>query len=118
MKRSKFAVTAIVLFALSVSTWASDKMKASIHIFEAVTVGSTQLAPGDYTMKWTETGSDTEVTFAMGKRIIATVPAQVTQGRSGYDNAVVETDGRSTLTGIALPTQSFSFTAKREITDN
>jgi hypothetical protein len=119
MKLSRFTVTVIALIALSVAGWASDKMRATVHISEAVTVGSAQLAPGTYTIRWTETGSNAQVTFTQGKRFVTTVPAQVTQGRSGYAYTVIETDTRAnTLTRIALPKQSFSFTTNAEISGN
>jgi len=118
MKLSKFTF-AIALIALSVSASASDKMRASVYIYEAVSVGSVQLAPGEYTIKWTETGSDAQVTFAQGKHTIGTVPARVIQARSGYSETAIETDTRAnTLTKIALPKQSFSFTANSEISGN
>ena len=109
MKASKFMLAAVALVLLSVSGWASDKMKANIQIDEAVHVGSTQLAAGSYKMTWTETGTSAEVTFSQGKKVIATVPAQVTQVRSGYDGPAIETDSNA-LTGIALPKTSFKFT--------
>ena len=118
MKLSKFAL-AIALIAFSVSAFASDKMRATVHIYEAVSAGSVQLAPGEYTINWTETGSDAQVTFAQGKRVIGTVPARVTQGRSGYSDPVIETDTRAnTLTRIALPKQSLSFATNSELSGN
>ena len=119
MKLSKFIFAAIALVAVSVSAFASDKMRATVHIDETVSVGAVQLAPGAYTIKWTETGSDAQVTFVQGKRIIGTVPASVTQGRSGYSDIVIETDTRAnTLTRIALPKQSFTFTTNSQISGN
>jgi hypothetical protein len=83
MKLGKFAVSALALLAFSIGGWASEKMRTTIHIADAVTVGSVQLAPGAYTVRWTENGSDAQVTFVQGKRIIGTLPAHVTQARSG-----------------------------------
>jgi len=108
MRISKFTLGAIALALLSVSSWASDKMKANIQIYDAVQVGSTQLAPGAYQMTWTGTGTNAEVTFSQGKKVIAAVPAQVTQVHSGYDGPAIETDS-NILTGIALPKTSLTF---------
>ena len=111
MKASKFTLGTIALVLLSISGWARDRMKANIQIFQTVQLGSTQLAPGEYKMTWTESGSDTEVTFSQGNKVIATIPAQVTQVRSGYDGPALHTEGASnTLTGVDLPKLSFSFT--------
>lgn len=119
MKVSKFKLAAIAVVLLSVSAWASDKMRATVRIYDAVTVGSSQLAAGEYTIAWSGTASNTEVTFAQGRKIIATVPAHISQVPSGYANTVVETDSRTkTLTKIALPKQSFSFASSADVSGN
>ena len=113
MKASKFTLSTVVLVLLSVSGWASDKMKANIHIYETVHVGSTQLAPGEYKMTWTENGSDAEVTFAQGRRVIATVPAQITEKNKVYDSPALFTDSASnTLTGVQFSKVLLSFTGR------
>ena len=91
-------------------------MKANITIYHAVKVGSTQLSPGQYTMTWTGTGTGAEVTFSQGKEVIATVPAEVAQGPSGYRSPAVIADS-NVLTGVALPKTSFSFTSGNAVTD-
>jgi hypothetical protein len=64
-------------------------------------------------MTWTESGSNAEVTFSQGKKVIATVPAQVTQERSGYRGPALRIDGVSnTLVGVDLPEVSLSFTSE------
>ena len=119
MKTSKFTLSVIMLILVSMSGWASDRMKANVRIFEAVKVGSAQLNAGEYTMSWTGSGSNTEVTFTQGRKVVATLAAQVTQVRSGYSEPVVETDTRdNTLTKVALPKQSFSFTSSSDVTGN
>lgn len=113
MKASKFTLAIVLLVLLSVSGWASDKMKANIRIDHTVHLGSTQLAPGEYKMTWTESGSDAEVTFTQGGKVIATVPAQITQERSVYDGPALFSDKASnTLTGVQLPKVLLSFTGK------
>ena len=110
MNASKFTLGAVVLVLLSAVSWAGDKMKANVQIPQTVYVGSTQLVPGEYKMTWTESGSTAEVTFSQGKKVIATVPAQITQERSGYDSPALQTDTASkSLTGVALRNVSFSF---------
>lgn len=110
MKTHKFMWSTTLLVLLSLSGWASDKMKANIQIYQAVHVGSTQLAPGEYKITWRESGSNAEVTFSQGKKVIATVPAQVTPQSSGYNSPALFTNSISnTLTGVALPNISLSF---------
>jgi hypothetical protein len=111
MKASKFTLSTVALVVLSVSAWAGDKIKANIHIDHTIHVGSTQLDPGEYKMTWTESGSNAEVTFSQGKKVIATVPAQVTQERSGYRRPALRTVS-NTLVGVDLPEVSLSFTTE------
>lgn len=74
--------------------------------------------PGQYKMTWTEAGTSAEVTFSQGKKPIATVPAQVSQVRSGYDGPVLHTDTvANTLTAVALP-KTFSFSNDNALTGN
>ena len=116
MKASKSTFGTIVLVLLSVSGWASDKMKANIQIFETVQVGSSQLTPGMYKMTWTESGSNAEVTFAQSGKTIATVPAQITQERSVFSGPALFTDKDSnTLTGIQLSKVLLSFAGREAL---
>lgn len=119
MKASKFTLSTVLLVLLSVNGWANDKMKANIKIYQAVHIGSTQLAAGEYKLAWTENGSKAEVTFSQGKKVIATVPAQVTEQSSGYERPALNIDSVSnTLTGVQLPKVSLSFTSENAVPDN
>ena len=118
MKTSKFTLGTVALVLLSVSAWASDRMKANIQIYNTVNVGSTQLAPGEYEITWTS-GTNAEATFSQGKKVIATVPAQVTQERSGYSGPALHTDSSSNrLTGVELPKVLLSFTSDNSVPVN
>ena len=119
MKASKFTLGAIALVLLSVSAWASDKMKANIQIYNTVNVGSAQLAPGEYQLTWTESGTGAEATFSQGKKVIATVLAQVTEERSAYSGPALYTDSVSNrLTGVELPKVSLSFGSDSSVPAN
>jgi hypothetical protein len=87
-------------------------MKANIQINQTLHVGSTQLAPGEYKLTWTESGSNVEVSFSQGKKVIATGPARATQERSGYHNPALRIDGSNTLIAVDLPEVSLSFTSE------
>ena len=84
MKLSRFMFATFALLVFSLSGWAGDKMRATIHIDQTVRIGSTELAPGEYKLTWIQSGSNAEVTLSQGKKVIVTVPAQATQERSGY----------------------------------
>ena len=110
MKPSRFMFTAFALLLFSVSGWARYKMSANIQIYETVHIGSTQLAPGEYRMTWTQSGSNAQVSFSQGKKVILTVAAQATEERSGYGSPALHTNSVSnTLIGVDLPKVSFSF---------
>jgi hypothetical protein len=112
VKAIQVMICAVALVLFSVNGWARDKMKTNIHVDQTVNVGSTQLAPGEYKMTWTEGGRNAEVTFSQGNKVVATIPAEISQQHSGYDSPVVVTDSRSNrLTEVDLPGESFSFTA-------
>ena len=113
MKASKFTLSAAALLLLSVGAWANNKMAANIQLDSTVHVGSTQLAPGAYKMTWTESGSNAEVTFSQGKNVIATVPAHLTQVRSGFSSPAIRTDSNTNrLIGVDLPKVSLSFSGE------
>ena len=116
MKASKFTFANFARLFFSLSGWAGDKMRATVHISQTVHIGSTELAPGEYKMTWTQSGSNAEVTFSQGKRVIVTVPAQATQERSGYDGPAVRTNSESnTLIGVDLPKVSISFGSENAV---
>ena len=110
MKANRFTSAILVVLLFSLSGWAGGKMSATIHLYETLHVGSTELAPGEYKMTWTQSGSNAEVTFSQNKRVIATVPARVAEVRSGYSDPVVEINTTSnTLDEVNLPKVSISF---------
>ena len=115
MKLRTIALGAVTLALLTLSGWASDKMKANIMIYHAVSVGSTQLPAGEYTVTWTESGTGADVTFSQGKNVIGTVPAELAHGPTGYRSPAIITES-DVLTGIDLPKTSFLFTHGSAVT--
>jgi hypothetical protein len=119
MKASKFTLGIVVLMLLAVSGWASDKMKTNIQIFETVQVASPRLTPGAYRMTWTDSGSNAEVTFSQGKKMIVTLPAQASREGRGYDFPALHIDGASNmLIGVELPKVLLSFTHENAVRAN
>ena len=62
---------------LAVSAMAGNTIKKSIHLYENATIEGTQLKPGDYSVEWTGSGPDVQLTILKGKETVATVPAHV-----------------------------------------
>jgi hypothetical protein len=89
MKTGKYiAIVAVLASGLSLNSFAKDKNETRVTLSDAVQVGTTDLKPGDYTLQWDGNGPDVQVKVLKGKNIVATVPAKLAQGTSGYANAI------------------------------
>jgi len=111
MRVRSFTLSAVLVALLSMTVWAADSNKATIRLSEPTIVGSAQLAPGEYKLTWTGTGSDVQATFSQGKKTVATVPAHLVQEASGYSSPVIRTNSETkALLGVGLPKVSLSFT--------
>jgi hypothetical protein len=107
MMKSKitFGALALSLF-FAAGALAGPGNKGSLKLSDSVTVGGKQLAPGEYELAWTGTGSNVELSISSGKETIAKVPAQLitlnkTEPASGYSTNT-NADGSKTLTGISF----------------
>ena len=89
MKTGKYiAIVAVLASALSLNAFAKDKNETRITLSDSAQVGTTDLKPGDYTLQWEGNGPDVQVKVLKGKNVVATVPAKLAQGTSGYANAI------------------------------
>ena len=89
MKTGKYiAIVAVLASGLSLSAIAKDKNETRISLSDSVQVDATDLKPGDYTLQWEGDGPDVQVKVLKGKNVVATVPAKLAQGTSGYANAI------------------------------
>lgn len=83
---------------------ANSANKGSFNVFDPVTVSGHQLAPGQYKLTWTGTGSDVELMILSQGKVVATVPARLIElGQAGHDNATEShknDDGSQSLTQI------------------
>lgn len=87
--KSKFLyVLSVLFFAFSLTAWAAQKDSGSVTFTEPVNVGSTVLSPGHYKVKWEGTGSDVQVSFLQGKRVITTTSATVSAEANPFDGAI------------------------------
>src|SRR5579864_335391 len=80
MKSSLFSriIFATLVFALTTSAFAaSDSHKSSFEIGAATQVNGTTLPAGEYTAQWEGSGPTVQVNIMQGKKVVATVPAQV-----------------------------------------
>lgn len=108
MKR--FFGFAILLASLSVPAFAA-KNSQSISINDPVTVGATQLPAGNYTVSWTGTGSNAQVTIAQKGKASVTVPAKVVEAKNGHVALLTNTvNGSAVLETIQLNNLSLVLT--------
>jgi hypothetical protein len=107
----KLILAAIFLVVFSIAAVAADKNHATITLFKPTQLGSTVLAPGDYDLGWTGVGEGVKVTLSKGKKVLATAPARVVEGRNDESSvSTQQTDAGSVkLTGVALRKVSFTF---------
>ena len=87
MKLKSFAMLLLVLLSMPFTALAASKNSETVSFPYAVTLGGTQVPAGTYKVEWDGTGTAT-VTINRGKKVVATVPATVTQTKSHYDGAL------------------------------
>jgi hypothetical protein len=97
MKSKYTAILSLVLLMTPLSLLAAPHYSQSVTLSDSVTVGGTQVPAGNYKVQWDGTGS-VNATIVQGKKVVATVPATVTEAKSNYDGAL-QTEGK-TLQGI------------------
>ena len=79
MKR--FFGFALLFAAVSIPAVAA-KNSQTVNVPVAMNAGSTKLAPGDYNVTWTGSGSDVQVTFAQSKKVVVTLPATLAEQKN------------------------------------
>jgi hypothetical protein len=91
----RFSYCVLMLALLSVPAFAAKNSK-SVNFPETVTVGSTQLPAGDYTVTWNGTGSNVQVTIeqkSVSHPATATVAAKVTDQKHDRDGFTIDSKG-------------------------
>jgi uncharacterized membrane protein len=79
MKR--FFGFAMLFAAVSIPAVAA-KNSQTVNVPVAMNAGSAKLAPGDYKVTWTGSGSGVEVTFALSNKVIVTLPATLAEQKN------------------------------------
>lgn len=102
MKISKIAKGLALTLLVSTSAFAGNK--GSLKVYEPVEINGTQLAAGEYQLKWEGAGPGVELNIIKSNKVVATVPARLVQvssagNETGYVTKIAE-DGRASVTGI------------------
>jgi hypothetical protein len=80
MKSLSFSRIILATLALALATSAfaaSDSHKSNFEIGDATQVNGTTIPAGEYTAQWEGSGPTVQVNILQGKKVVATVPAQV-----------------------------------------
>ncbi|HYX67877.1 MAG TPA: hypothetical protein VE825_01990 [Terriglobales bacterium] len=95
------ALAAALLLLFAVSALAADKgNKTTVTVLDPVMVNGKTLTPGDYTVTWEGSGSDVQVSFLRGKKVVATASAKIETRGVAYSNTAYVT--RKDGSGLAL----------------
>jgi len=116
MKSSLFSKLMFATLALALTTSAiaasSDSHKSNFEISAATQVNGTELPAGDYTAKWEGSGPTVQVSIMQGKKVVATVPAQVVALDRPASNTQAEiksnSNGDRELTSLQFSGKKFS----------
>ena len=118
MKISKMLQGSVLAVALLMATSAFAINKGSLQVHDDLNVSGTSLAPGDYAVQWEGNGPNVQVNILKGKKVVATVPAQVVDLKDapGANSAVVtrNADGSRSLTQIRFSGKRFALSVAGE----
>jgi hypothetical protein len=76
---SRIIIASLVLMLAGGAFAASGSHKENFQISAPTQVNGTQLPAGDYQARWEGSGPTVQVSITQGKKVIATVPAQVVE---------------------------------------
>jgi len=115
MKQSKFSRSALpgLALLLATSAFAANKAnKGSFEISEPLTVSGHELKPGQYKLTWEGTGGDVQAMILSHGKLVATVPAHLTDlNQPERNDAVVSRqndDGSRSLTQIDFAGKNYA----------
>ncbi len=105
MKFATISKSLILGAALLLASSAFAANKANFTFNSPTTVNGTKLKAGDYKLEWDGTGSEVQVSFIQGKKVVAKVPAKLVDLNSNSQNdaAVVNNNGDGTTTSDRSP---------------
>lgn len=97
--------------AVLLATGAFASNKSSLHLQEAVQINGQQLAAGDYQLRWEGSGSNVELSFLQGKKVVAKTAAKMVDldRPSEYDSAVVNTSSK-TISQVRFAGKKYALT--------
>jgi hypothetical protein len=106
-------IFATLAFTLTTGAFAaSDSHKSSFKIFAPTQVNGVQIPAGEYVATWEGSGPNVQVSILQGKKVIATVPAQLVplnkKARDTQTEMTKGSNGASELTSLQFAGKMFS----------
>ena len=80
----------VLAVGLMVGTTAFAKNSHQVKLQQSLAVNGTPIAAGEYTVSWEAQGAGTIVTFAQGKKVVATAPAKLVDVGQKFSNNRVD----------------------------
>ncbi|HUM07013.1 MAG TPA: hypothetical protein VLT90_16215 [Terriglobales bacterium] len=95
MKWNQAAKSAFLALAVLAATSAFAGNKGTLHISEAAQINGQAVPAGEYKLQWDGAGPNVQVSVMQGKKVIATVPAQIVEQKqaSSNDSTIVDRSG-------------------------
>jgi len=76
------------MLMIPAAVFAAPKNSANITFGTPVIVNGTQVPAGEYRVEWQGTGASVQANIFQGKRVVASAPATLINGKTQYDGAV------------------------------
>jgi len=112
MKFATISKSLILGVAVLLASSAFAANKANFTFNSPTTVNGTKLKAGDYKLEWDGTGSEVQVSFIQGKKVVAKVPAKLVDLNSNSQNDIAlvnnNSDGTTTLTALRFAGKKYS----------
>lgn len=90
MKRFLTVVTMLALLSIPAL---AGKSSQTVAVPMTVRAGSAELAPGNYDLTWTGSGSNVQITLTRNKKVIVTLPAKLIEENNRVEQLETDTKG-------------------------
>ena len=101
MKWNHVAKSVVLALAVLVATSAfAGSNKGTLHLSEAAQVNGQSVPAGEYQLRWEGTGSNVEVSFMQGKKVVTKTTAKVVELKSAFGNDAAVVDRSSATPAV------------------
>ena len=101
MKWNHVAKSVMLALAVLVATSAfAGSNKGTLHLSQPAQVNGQAVPAGEYQLRWEGTGSNVEVSFMQGKKVVTKAPAKVVELKSAFGNDASVIDRSSSTPSI------------------